>query len=132
VFPNLAGSPISNANLLQRAFYPALRRAGLRKIRFHDLRHTFASLLIANGEDIVRVSRLLGHANPTITLKVYSHMLPKEHYGTTQRLLEMVSGTTNMMCAQDQSPAPVATVFDTGSESHRTLRLPLQLQMIEV
>ena len=39
VSPNLAGNPMSNTNLLQRGFYPALRRAGLRKIRFHDLRH---------------------------------------------------------------------------------------------
>lgn len=92
IFPNLAGNPMSAGNLLQRGFYPALRRAGLRKIRFHDLRHTFASLLIANGEDIVRVSRLLGHASPVITLKVYSHMLPKEHYGSANRLADAVFG----------------------------------------
>jgi integrase len=92
VFPNLAGNPLSHTNLLQRVFHPALRRAGLRKIRFHDLRHTFASLLIANGEDVVRVSRLLGHASPTITLRVYSHMLPKEHYGSAERLADLVNG----------------------------------------
>lgn len=90
VFPNLAGNPMSNTNLLQRGFYPALRRAGLRKIRFHDLRHTFASMLIAGGEDIVRVSRLLGHASPTITLQVYAHMLPNEHYGSADRLASLV------------------------------------------
>lgn len=90
VFPNLNGNPLSPENLLRRQFYPALRRAGLRQIRFHDLRHTFASLLIASGEDIVRVSRLLGHANPTITLKVYSHMLPNEHYGGVERLARLL------------------------------------------
>lgn len=94
VFPNLQGNPMSHANLLQRGFCPALRRAGLRKIRFHDLRHTFASLLIANGEDVVRVSRLLGHASPTITLNVYSHMLPKEHYGSADRLADIVLETS--------------------------------------
>jgi integrase len=94
VFPNLVGKPLSNENLLRRGLYPALRRAGLRRIRFHDLRHTFASLLIANGEDVVRVSRLLGHASPTITLKVYSHMLPKEHYGSAERLLHLVDVRT--------------------------------------
>jgi len=94
VFPNLAGNPMSNTNLLQRGFYPALRRAGLRKIRFHDLRHTFASLLIANGEDIVRVSRLLGHSSPTVTLNVYSHMLPNDHYGSADRLAQLVFDTS--------------------------------------
>ena len=83
---------MSNTNLLQRGFYPALRRAGLCKIRFHDLRHTFASLLIANGEDIVRVSRLLGHSSPTVTLNVYSHILPNEHYRSADRLVEFVYG----------------------------------------
>lgn len=98
IVPNLDGNPMSHANLLQRGFYPALRRAGLRKIRFHDLRHTFASLMIANGEDIVRVSRMLGHASPNVTLNVYSHMLPKEHYGSSDRLVELIHG---------QSPRPV-------------------------
>jgi integrase len=96
VFPNGAGRPESHSNLLQRGFYPALRRAGLRKIRFHDLRHTFASLMLANGEDIVRVSRLLGHASPTVTLNIYSHLLPREHYGSTDRLAQLVYGTRDV------------------------------------
>lgn len=90
IFPNLAGNPMSNANLLQRGFYPALRRAGLRRIRFHDLRHTFASLLIASGEDIVRISRLLGHSSPKVTLDVYAHMLPNDHYGSAERLSALI------------------------------------------
>ena len=93
VFPNLAGRPMSNTNLLQRGFYPVLRRAGLRKIRFHELRHIFASLLIANGEEIVRVSRLLGHSSPTVTLNVYAHMLPSDHYGSAERLATTVFGS---------------------------------------
>lgn len=91
VFSNTAGKPIGNPIPLQRAFCPALRRAGIRKIRFHDLRHKFASLLIANEEDIVQVSRPLGHANSTITLRVHSHMLPTEHHGSSERLIELVS-----------------------------------------
>ncbi len=92
VFPNLNGNPMSSTNLLQRGFYPALRRAGLRRIRFHDLRHTYASLLIADGVDVVRVSRSLGHANPSITLKVYGHALPPQDYGTGERLAKLVLG----------------------------------------
>ena len=50
VFPSDEGTPIDNNNLVRRHFEPAMRNAGLRKIRFHDLRHTFASLLIDQGE----------------------------------------------------------------------------------
>jgi len=92
VFPNLGGKPMGHANLLQRGFFPALRRAGLRRIRFHDLRHSFASLLLASGEDVVRVSRLLGHASPKITLDVYSHALPTERYATAERIATAIFG----------------------------------------
>jgi len=51
-------------------------------------------LLIASGEDVVRVLRLLGHASPNITLSVYSHMLPKEHYDSAERLPTLVLGGT--------------------------------------
>jgi integrase len=76
VFPNGAGKPEDHANLLHRGFYPALRRAGLRKIRFHDLRHTYASLLIANGENVKRIQSLMGHSSATVTLDVYGHLMP--------------------------------------------------------
>ena len=69
VFPNGAGKHESPQNVVQRAFYPALRRAGLRKIRFHDLRHTFASLMLRNKEPITRVQAAMGHASPAITLR---------------------------------------------------------------
>ena len=92
VFPNLDGHPMSHSNLMRRGFHPALKRAGIRRIRFHDLRHTFASLMISNGEDIVRVSRLMGHANASFTLNVYSHMLPREHDPSGDRLASLVFG----------------------------------------
>lgn len=99
VFPNLDGQPMNYGNLMQRGFHPALKRAGIRRIRFHDLRHTFASLLISNGEDIVRVSRLMGHANASFTLNVYSHMLPREHDPSGDRLASLVFG--NKMETED-------------------------------
>ena len=76
VFPNGAGNPESHSNLLNRGFYPALRRAGLRKIRFHDLRHTYASLLIANGEHPKRIQALMGHSSINVTMDVYGHLMP--------------------------------------------------------
>ncbi len=56
------------------AFKAALKRAGLQDMRVHDLRHTFASLSIASGEDVVYVAKQMGHANPGITLKVYAQL----------------------------------------------------------
>jgi len=76
VFPNGDGKPQHPSNLLRRGFFPALRRAGLRRIRFHDLRHTYASLLIAQGYNIKTVSTLMGHSSIKITMDVYTHLLP--------------------------------------------------------
>ena len=83
---------MSHSNLMQRGFFPALQRAGIRRIRFHDLRHTFASLMISEREDIVRVSRLMGQATASFTLNVYSHMIPREHDPSGDRLASLVSG----------------------------------------
>jgi integrase len=72
-FPNSDGRPMDDRNFRTRVFYPALRRAGLRRIRVHDLRHTAASMLIATGADLATISRQMGHANTSITLSTYTH-----------------------------------------------------------
>jgi integrase len=76
VFPNSDGGFEDAHNLLQRAFRPALRRAKLREVRFHDLRHTCASLLLAANINIKEVQERLGHASAQVTLDVYGHMIP--------------------------------------------------------
>ena len=53
-----------------------IRKAGLPRVRFHDLRHSHASQLLAAGVNIKVVAERLGHADPTITLRVYSHLMP--------------------------------------------------------
>jgi integrase len=63
-------------NLTQRAFKPLLRDAGLPEIRFHDLRHTCATILLSRGVHAKFVQELLGHATIAITLDTYSHVLP--------------------------------------------------------
>jgi len=75
IFPNRAGGPINHNNLVSRYFEPALEKAKLGKIRFHDLRHTYASLLIQQGENIKYIQSQLGHSNPTVTLNVYAHLM---------------------------------------------------------
>jgi integrase len=69
-------------------FRQAVKRAGLQapgKLTLHSLRHGFASLLIANGLNVVYVSRQLGHANPSITLEVYAHLFDRADHAATAR-----------------------------------------------
>ena len=76
VFANAIGRPVEQGNLLSRSFWPLLARAALPRIRFHDLRHTCATLLLQQGVHVKIVSEMLGHSNIKITLDVYSHVLP--------------------------------------------------------
>lgn len=76
VFPSSTGTPMSGGNL-SRAFKAVLERAGLpNSTRFHDLRHTCATLLLRQGVNPKYVQDLLGHADISLTLNVYSHVLP--------------------------------------------------------
>jgi integrase len=77
VFASMRGTPLQPSNFRQRVWNPALRLAGLEDAgyRFHDLRHTCVSRLVAAGADIKLVQAVAGHANPLITLKRYSHLL---------------------------------------------------------
>lgn len=75
VFPSTVGTPMDPTNLI-KAFRKLLRKADLPRIRFHDLRHTAASLMLNNGVDVLVASHRLGHARPSITLDVYGHLLP--------------------------------------------------------
>lgn len=76
VFPNVCGGPVDYTNLMARSFKPLLKRAGLPNIRFHDLRHTCATLLLSKGVHPKVVADVLGHASVTITLDTYSHVIP--------------------------------------------------------
>ena len=74
VFTNIVGRPLNPNNLRQRSFFPLLARAGLPRIRFHDLRHSCATLLLSEGVHPKIVSDLLGHSQIGITLDLYSHV----------------------------------------------------------
>jgi integrase len=97
VFPNKAGNPINHNNLIQRHFYPVLEKAGLPRIRFHDLRHTYASLLIEQGENIKYIQSQLGHSSPSVTLNVYAHLMKSSNRKAAIKLEEYVFnlGTVN-------------------------------------
>jgi integrase len=76
IFTTQTGTPINPENLVKRSFKPLLREANLSDIRFHDLRHTCATLLLRRGVHPKLVQELLGHATIAMTLDTYSHYLP--------------------------------------------------------
>ncbi len=76
VFTTGTGAPVNPSNLRQRSFVRLLARAGLPRLRFHDLRHTCATLLLSKGTHPKFVQELLGHATVAITLDTYSHVMP--------------------------------------------------------
>jgi integrase len=76
VFAGECGGLINPSNFRQRSFMPLLKRAGVRRRTFHELRHTCASLLFQRNVNPKIVQELFGHASVAITLDIYSHMLP--------------------------------------------------------
>ncbi|MEJ5359448.1 MAG: site-specific integrase [Desulfobacterales bacterium] len=76
VFSDRRGGPLDKSHFINRVFTPALQTAGLRRIRVHDLRHTYATLRIKKGDNLADVAGQLGHHSVKVTLDVYSHWLP--------------------------------------------------------
>ncbi len=86
VFANNKGNPPDMQNVKNRHFYPNLDKAGLRRIRFHDLRHTFASLLVQDGQPLAYVKEQLGHSSIKLTVDVYFHLQPGANREAVNRL----------------------------------------------
>jgi integrase len=75
IFASSVGTPTELRNLL-REYKKVLLKAGLPEIRFHDLRHTAASIMLKHNIPVFTVSRILGHSKPSVTLDIYAHMIP--------------------------------------------------------
>jgi len=99
VFASRAGTPLSHRNVTRRGMEAAVKRAGLDEVpgkrtpSMHDCRDTFASILIARGEDVVYVSRQLGHARPSMTLDVYADLFDRHAHAERARAsMESLAG----------------------------------------
>lgn len=86
VFTNREGEPLDGDNLRRRVFQPALTKAKLRHVRLHDLRHTFASMLIQQGESLAYVRDQLGHSSIQVTVDVYGHLVPGSNRAAVDKL----------------------------------------------
>jgi integrase len=108
VFCNEEGRPIWKSDFERRVFHKALEKAGLRRIRFHDLRHTFASRLLQNGESIVYVKDQLGHHSIKVTVDVYGHLVPGANKAAVDRLDQQALAALAALEARNpaQPPSP--------------------------
>ena len=93
IFTTQHGTPINPRNLL-RDYKKLLHTAGLPPIRFHDLRHTAASILLNQGVPVITVSRRLGHAKASITLDIYGHLIPSMQTEVAEMIDELVMPVT--------------------------------------
>ncbi|MBW8012601.1 MAG: site-specific integrase [Chloroflexi bacterium] len=97
IFPDEDGRPMDRRKLVSR-FKAVIQEVGLPEIRFHDLRHTAASLMLNNGIPILIVSNRLGHAKPSITLDVYGHMIPSKQEEVAELMDELLTPLESQNC----------------------------------
>jgi integrase len=89
VFDRPNGSPV-DASVVSRVFPKYCKAAGVRKVRFHDLRHTAASLMLMSGTDLKTVSEILGHSTITTTADTYGHLTEQHRRQASDRLAEAI------------------------------------------
>lgn len=102
VFLSEAGTPLDVDNFRRRVWPKLFAKAGLRQVRIHDMRHTFASLLIAQGETLAYIRDQMGHHSIRVTVDVYGHLVPGGNKAAVDRL-DDASDATN------RNPAATAT-----------------------
>ena len=100
VFPSGVGTVIKPDNIVPRYMEPALEQAGLRRFRFHDLRHTFGSLLIQDGASLTYVKEQMGHSSIQITVDTYGHLTPGADIAWVDRLDSKTTQQQNATPAQ--------------------------------
>jgi integrase len=92
VFPSETGGPLDSRNLYHRDFLPCLTAAGLRRVTFHALRHSFASMLIQNGASLAYVKEQMGHSSIQVTVDIYGHLVA----GGNIKWIDRLSSTVEM------------------------------------
>ena len=86
VFTTRAGTPMESRNVTRRIFEPALKRAELRKVGFHSLRHSYVSMLISQDVNVKTIQALVGHASAKMTWDIYGHLFEGETKKAVSRL----------------------------------------------
>ena len=104
IFVNSLRKPMDPENFIQREFKKALKSSGVKKIRFHDFRHTFASILIHIQTNMKLVQAQLGHASIQTTSDTYGHLYPVNHQGLGEKIDNFIFGSNDSLTKQAQIP----------------------------
>jgi|HubBroStandDraft_6_1064221.scaffolds.fasta_scaffold132608_1 integrase len=102
VFPSTTGSTLNGVNVYHRDFLPCVKAAGLRRITFHALRHSYASHLIQFGASLSYVKEQMGHSSIQVTADIYGHLVPGAEIAWADRL---DTETTPQLSATQLQPA---------------------------
>ncbi len=107
VFTTGLGNPVDYGNLI-RQLRRILKRANLNeKLRVHDLRHTFATLMLERGVHVLVVSKLLGHSSVEITLRIYGHVTRSMHQYARETVNQLLNDTPNQQIAESEPPVGI-------------------------
>jgi integrase len=124
VFTAPGGGYLRRPNLAQRFFQPTLERAGLPRFKFHELRHTCATLLLMAGVPVKVVSERLGHTSVQVTLKVYAHVLPGMQKYAAEKMDGLLAGA--LKAAREAATAEPSQTADDQMGAVRLLEVVLE------
>lgn len=116
VFVNTAGTPVNTSHWRVRVFNKIFEREkNLRRVRIHDLRHTYASLLIQEGASLPYIKDQLGHHSISMTVDVYGHLTPGANQAWVDRLDHLAPNGTPVAPKQKRSqPQEANSLFLHG------------------
>jgi integrase len=135
VFPSSTGTVLDPDNLVHYRFQPCLEHAGLRRFRFHDLRHTYGSLLIQDGAPLAYVKEQMGHSSIQITVDTYGHLIPGADIAWVDRLDSKTTPQQNATPAQPVIRGEIAEAMQliekVGERGrNRTFNLLIKSQLL--
>ena len=124
VFPSPQGRILNDDNFRHRVFAPAVRRTKLTGLRFHDLRHTYAALMVAAGAHPKYLQAQMGHSSIRVTLDLYGHLFPDANRGVLDALDALTAPSTphrrNALKNAPNEKVPASGDFEDGSDGTRT------------
>ncbi len=121
---NAEGKPFNPDSLVKRQFLPALGRAGVKRVRFHDLRHTNVALRLEQGQNIKYIQNQLGHASIQTTIDRYGHLLKEVNTEQAMKLDNALNFTEHL---GNSSDSVRRLLEDSKKKGFRNVLKPLKL-----